>query len=118
MALFSFKRRVADPPDSGEVSKGRRTIKRSPPVAMEVKLLALEGLEAGLSAEEVGELSKRRLLVRSGAYLSQERSRNNLISSQRTLRFIPRVHRRRSYHASGIVMGPDAGFFALTDTSD
>jgi len=49
MALFSFKRRVADPPDSGEVSKGRRTIKRSPPVAMEVKLLALEGLEAGLS---------------------------------------------------------------------
>jgi len=57
MALFSFKKRVQDPPDSGEVSKGKRTIKRSPPVAMEVKLLALEGLEAGLSAEEVGDLA-------------------------------------------------------------
>jgi len=57
MALFGFKKKVADPPDSGEVSPGKRTIKRSPPVAMEVKLLALEGLEAGLSAEEVGELA-------------------------------------------------------------
>lgn len=57
MALFSFKKKVQDPPDSGQVSKGKRTIKRSPPVAMEVKLLALEGLEAGLSAEEVSELA-------------------------------------------------------------
>jgi hypothetical protein len=57
MALFSFKKKVLDPADSGAVEKGKRTIKRSPPVAMEVKLLALEGLEAGLSAEEVGELA-------------------------------------------------------------
>jgi len=57
MALFSFKKKIQDPPDSGQVSKAKRTIKRSPPVAMEVKLLALEGLEAGLSAEEVGELA-------------------------------------------------------------
>lgn len=57
MALFSFKKKILDLADSGAVEKGKRTIKRSPPVAMEVKLLALEGLEAGLSAEEVGELA-------------------------------------------------------------
>ena len=34
MALFSFKKKVLDPADSGAVEKGKRTIKRSPPVAM------------------------------------------------------------------------------------
>jgi hypothetical protein len=42
--------------DAGQVQKRKRPVKRSPPVAMEVKLLALEALESGLSAQEVGEL--------------------------------------------------------------
>ncbi len=42
--------------DAGRVQKKKRTVKRSPPVAMEVKVLAIEALETGLSAEEVGEL--------------------------------------------------------------
>ena len=42
--------------DAGRVQKAKRTIKRSPPLAMEVKILALEALESGLSAIEVGEL--------------------------------------------------------------
>ena len=42
--------------DRGQVQKTKRTIKRSPPVAMEVKILAIEALESGLSAQEVGEL--------------------------------------------------------------
>jgi hypothetical protein len=46
MAQFNFKKKVLDPADSGEVEKGKRTIRRSPPVAMEMKLLVLEGLEA------------------------------------------------------------------------
>ncbi len=35
--------------DAGRVQKSKRTIKRSPPLAMEVKILALEALESGLS---------------------------------------------------------------------
>ncbi len=42
--------------DAGQVRKAKRTIKRSPPLAMEVKILALEALDSGLSANEVGEL--------------------------------------------------------------
>ena len=42
--------------DAGQVQKATRTIKRSPPLAMEVKILALEALDSGLSAIEVGEL--------------------------------------------------------------
>jgi transposase InsO family protein len=42
--------------DAGQVQKAKRTIKRSPPLAMEVKILALEALDSGLSAMEVGEL--------------------------------------------------------------
>ena len=42
--------------DAGQVRKAKRTIKRSPPLAMEVKILALEALDSGLSAMEVGEL--------------------------------------------------------------
>ncbi len=33
--------------DAGKVQKAKRTIKRSPPVPMEVKILALEALESG-----------------------------------------------------------------------
>jgi transposase InsO family protein len=57
MTLWKRIKRVKEPADAGQVQKTKRTVKRSPPVAMEVKLLALEGLEAGLSAEEVGELA-------------------------------------------------------------
>ncbi len=42
--------------DAGQVQKAKRTIKRSPPLAMEVKILSLEALDSGLSANEVGEL--------------------------------------------------------------
>ena len=42
--------------DASRVQKAKRTIKRSTTVAMEVKILALEALDAGLSAMEVGEL--------------------------------------------------------------
>jgi transposase InsO family protein len=44
------------PDDAGQVQKPKKTVKRSPPVAMEVKILAIEALESGLSANEVGEL--------------------------------------------------------------
>jgi transposase InsO family protein len=57
MTLWKRIKKIKEPADSGQVQKPRKTIKRAPPVAMEVKLLALEGLEAGLSAEEVGELA-------------------------------------------------------------
>ena len=60
MQFWKRRRRVSQqgttPSDTGQVRKAKRTIKRSPPVAMEVKLLAIEALEAGLSAAEVGEL--------------------------------------------------------------
>jgi len=60
MQFWKRKRRVfqqgATPSDAGQVQKAKRTIKRSPPVAMEVKLLAIEALDSGLSANEVGEL--------------------------------------------------------------
>jgi transposase InsO family protein len=42
--------------DAGQVQQAKRTVKRSPPLAMEVKILALEALDSGLSAIEVGEL--------------------------------------------------------------
>jgi transposase InsO family protein len=57
MTLWKRIKRVREPADAGQVQRPKKTVKRSPPVAMEVKLLALEGLEAGLSAEEVGELA-------------------------------------------------------------
>ena len=44
------------PGDAGQVQKAKKKIKRSPPLAMEVKILAIEALESGLSAQEVGEL--------------------------------------------------------------
>jgi len=60
MQFWKRNRRVSQqgetPGDAGQVQKARRTIKRSPPVAMEVKLLAIEALESGLSVGEVGEL--------------------------------------------------------------
>ena len=42
--------------DAGQVQKTKRSVKRSPPVAMEIKILALEALDSGLAADEVGEL--------------------------------------------------------------
>jgi transposase InsO family protein len=42
--------------DRGRAQKAKKTVKRSPPVPMEVKILAIEALDSGLSASEVGEL--------------------------------------------------------------
>jgi len=60
MAFWSRKKKTKEPApapaDAGEVQKPKKAGKRSPPVAMEIKLLAIEALEAGLSPKEVGEL--------------------------------------------------------------
>ena len=58
MAFWKRLRRpqTVDSSDRGLVQKPRKTIKRSPPVAMEVKLLAMEALEPGLSPKDVGEI--------------------------------------------------------------
>jgi len=58
MSLWSFRKNVQEPADTGRAQKRKKTVKRSPPVAMEVKVLAIEALEAGLSAEEVSELAE------------------------------------------------------------
>ena len=55
--------------ESGRVQKAKKSVKRSPPLAMEVKILALDALECGLSAQEVGEL----VGVGSGTYGSTKR---------------------------------------------
>ena len=60
MSFWKRRNRVSgqgsSPVDAGEVRKTKKTIKRAPPVAMEVKVLAIEALESGLSAQEVGDL--------------------------------------------------------------
>ena len=56
MAFLRFRKKLRAPADTGRTQKAKRTIKRVPPVAMEVKVLAIEALATGLSAEEVGEL--------------------------------------------------------------
>ncbi len=42
--------------DAGQVGKAKRSVKRSPPVALEVKLLAIEALESDLSLGDVAEI--------------------------------------------------------------
>ena len=56
--MSSWKRSKQAPSsaNTGRVQKAKKTIKRSPPVAMAGKILGLEGLDSGLSAIEVGEL--------------------------------------------------------------
>lgn len=39
--------------DTGQVQKAKWAVKRSPPVALEVKLLAMEALQSDLSRGEV-----------------------------------------------------------------
>jgi len=56
MSFWKRRKQAPCPADAGRVQKAKKTIKRSPPVAMEVKILALEALDSGLSAQEVGEL--------------------------------------------------------------
>jgi transposase InsO family protein len=56
MALWRFKRGLKEAADKGQAEKGKKVIKRAAPVAMEVKLLAMEALESGLSPQEVGEV--------------------------------------------------------------
>jgi transposase len=57
MSLWSFRKKAQESAETGRALKRKKAVKRSPPVAMEVKVLAIEALEAGLSAEEVGELA-------------------------------------------------------------
>ena len=38
--------------DAGQVQKRKKGVKRASPVAMEIKILALEALDSGLSADE------------------------------------------------------------------
>ena len=42
--------------DAGQVQKAKRTVKRSPAVALEVKLLAMEALQSDLSLGDVAEI--------------------------------------------------------------
>ena len=56
MAFLRFKRRLRGPAATGQVQQSKKTIRRAPPVAMEVKLLAMEALEAGMTAQEIGDL--------------------------------------------------------------
>ncbi len=56
MSFWKRRKQSFDQVDAGQVQKAKRTVKRSPPLAMEVKILALEALDSGLSAIEVGEL--------------------------------------------------------------
>ncbi len=57
MSFWKRKKQSFDlGPSAGDAGQAKRTIKRSPPLAMEVKILALEALDSGLSAIEVGEL--------------------------------------------------------------
>ncbi len=42
MAFLRFKKRLRAPADTGRAQKAKKTIKRVPPVAMEVKVLAIE----------------------------------------------------------------------------
>ncbi len=56
MSFWKRGKQARSAADAGRVQKAKKTIKRSPPVAMEVKILALEALDSGLSAIEVGEL--------------------------------------------------------------
>jgi len=60
MSFWTRKKKSSGKPiskrDRGRVQKAKKTVKRSPPVAMEVKILAIEALDSGLSSSEVGEL--------------------------------------------------------------
>jgi transposase InsO family protein len=53
---FWKRRKQSSAGDTGRVQKAKKSVKRSPPVAMEVKILAIEALDSGLSSQEVGEL--------------------------------------------------------------
>ena len=55
MSFWKRKKQVSAS-DTGQVQKAKKGVKRSPPVAMELKVLAVEALGSGLSAAEVGEL--------------------------------------------------------------
>ena len=59
MAFWNRRKRqlqVGEPADTGQVQKSKKAVKRSPPVALEMKLVALEALEAGLAPEDIAEL--------------------------------------------------------------
>ena len=47
---------VGEPADAGQAQKGKRSVKRSAPVALEVKLLAIEALESDLPVRHLAEI--------------------------------------------------------------
>lgn len=55
MSLWSFRNKAKELADTGQVQKSWKTVKYSPPVSVEVKVLAIDALEAVLSTEEVRE---------------------------------------------------------------
>ena len=59
MAFWNRRKRKsqdAEHADSGLVQKSKRGVKRSPPVALEVKLLAIDALESDLPPKDVAEI--------------------------------------------------------------
>ena len=69
MSFWRRNKQAVSAADSGRVQKAKKTIKRSPPVAMEVKILALDALDSGLSAIEVGDEHRHRCSVQLGMSL-------------------------------------------------
>jgi len=57
MRFWKQKQKHQTPaPDTGQVQPAKATRRRSPPVAMEVKLLAIEALEAGAHKKDVAKV--------------------------------------------------------------
>ena len=50
------KKQQTPPPDTGQVQPAKASRRRSPPAAMEVKLLAIEALEAGANRKDVAKI--------------------------------------------------------------
>ena len=51
------KSKADQPADTGKAQKPKKKVKRSPPAPLEIRILAVQALDAGLSASEVAELA-------------------------------------------------------------
>ena len=59
MPFWKRRKRAAPAPtpvDTGQVQPAKKTSRRSPPVPLEVKLLALDALQTDLSVKEVADI--------------------------------------------------------------
>ena len=67
MDFWNRQKKIAQvlPADAGRVRKSKKGVKRARPVALEVKLLAIEALESGLSPSDVAR-DRARIAVRIG----------------------------------------------------